>query len=114
MKLKKWELSLLAVALAAAFFTAGYFSGRGRAGSVNVTVSQSTEPPAAGSVEARIDLNAASRWELMSLPGVGETIADRIIAYRTEHGGFEAVEELMEVRGIGESLFEAVKDYLTV
>ena len=50
----------------------------------------------------------------MSLPGVGETFADRIIAYREEHGGFDTVEELMEVRGIGKSLFEDVKDYLTV
>lgn len=115
MKLGKLELSLLAVTVAAVFFTAGYFSGRGRAGDVNVTVSprpSATAPEGAG--EARIDLNTATRWELTTLPGVGEALADRIIAYREEHGGFDTVEELMEVRGIGESLFEAVKDYLTV
>lgn len=115
MKLGKLELFLLAVAVAAVFFTAGYFSGRGRAGDVNVTVSPRLSSPAPeGAGEVRIDLNTATRWELMSLPGVGETYADRIIAYREEHGGFDTVEELMEVRGIGKSLFENVKDYLTV
>ncbi len=115
MKLKKPELFLLVIAVAAVFFTAGYFSGRSRAKTVNVTVSQSPDLPVSGDAgAARIDLNTATRRELMSLPGVGETFADRIIAYREEHGGFQAVEELMEVRGIGESLFEDVRDYLTV
>lgn len=111
MKLGKLELSLLAVTVAAVFFTAGYFSGRGRAGDMEITVSPVLS---AAPGDAQIDLNAATHWELTTLPGVGEALADRIIAYRSEHGGFDTVEELMEVRGIGESLFEAVKDYLTV
>ena len=42
----------------------------------------------------------------MELDGIGETLASRIIEYREQHGGFDSVEELMEVKGIGEKRFE--------
>jgi len=61
-----------------------------------------------------IDLNTASKEELMTLPHVGEVLADQIILYREQNGGFRSVEELMEVRGIGESIFADVKDFLAV
>ncbi len=49
-----------------------------------------------------LDLNAASAEELAVLPGIGETLAERIVAYREAHGAFGSVEELLEVSGIGE------------
>ena len=61
-----------------------------------------------------IDLNAATAMELDTLPGVGPRTAERIIEYRREHGGFERIEDLMDVRGIGERTFLRLKPLVTV
>ena len=61
-----------------------------------------------------ININTASKEELMSLPGIGDTIAERIITYREENGSFDSIEEIMEVSGIGEKKFEAIKDFITI
>ena len=58
-----------------------------------------------------INLNTASKEELMLLNGIGESRADKIIAYR-EKTPFKMAEELMNVSGIGEKLFEQVKDFI--
>ena len=55
-----------------------------------------------------IDINSASSEELMKLRGVGEHIAQEIISYRESHGGFRNIEELMNVAGIGEAVFEGL------
>ena len=61
-----------------------------------------------------IDLNQASATELESLPGVGERTAERIIEYRRETGGFKKIEELMNVRGIGERSFLRLRPLVTI
>jgi competence protein ComEA len=61
-----------------------------------------------------IDLNAAGTGELDTLPGVGPVIAQRIVDWRTDHGGFSSVEELGEVSGIGPSLLDGVRDLVRV
>lgn len=61
-----------------------------------------------------IDLNTATKAELESLPGIGPTLAQRILDYRDEYGDFYSVEELAEVPGISEALMNELTAYLTV
>lgn len=64
--------------------------------------------------DGKIDLNTATREELMTLPGVGESKADLIIQYREEHGKFQNIEDVMNISGIKEGLFAKIKDNITV
>lgn len=64
--------------------------------------------------EGKININVATAEELMLLPGIGTELSERIIAYRLENGPFESIEELVNVKGIGNSNFGIIKDYLTV
>jgi competence protein ComEA len=63
--------------------------------------------------EEGVDLNAATASELESLPGVGPVLAERIVAFRTERGPFLAVEDLLDVPGIGESKLSQMRDAIT-
>lgn len=60
-----------------------------------------------------LDLNEASLEDLTALPGIGETLARRILDYRAEHGPFRGTEELMEVSGIGEGKYGALEGLIT-
>jgi competence protein ComEA len=62
----------------------------------------------------RVNLNTATLAQLDTLPGVGQVLAQRILDYRTSHGGFRSVSELRQVDGIGDSRFEQLKDLVTV
>lgn len=62
----------------------------------------------------RIDLNQATRAELLQLPGVGPALADNIEAYRRVHGGFECVEDLRKVPGIGHLKLERLRSWVMV
>ena len=64
--------------------------------------------------ETRIDLNAATLEELCTLKGIGPVKAQAILDYRDNYGGFVCLEELMEVKGIGESTYAKIKDYLYI
>lgn len=61
-----------------------------------------------------VDLNTADAAELDTLPGIGESLAGRIIAYREANGPFETVEELLEVSGIGEKKLADLEGWVTV
>jgi competence protein ComEA len=60
-----------------------------------------------------VNINTATKEELLTLPGIGESKANNIINYR-ESFSFESIEQLKEVSGIGDALFEKVKDYITI
>lgn len=62
---------------------------------------------------ARININTASKEELMTIKGIGTVTADRIIEYREKNNGFIDVDELIEVQGIGEKTLENMRPYLT-
>ncbi len=64
--------------------------------------------------DGRLDLNRASADELEELPGIGEVLAARIVAWREQHGPFTSVGELREVPGIGERIFQKLADLLSV
>ena len=79
------------------------------------TAEPAAEP--AGSIRdaaGRINVNLASRSELMDLPGIGNVLAERIVEYRIQNGVFKRIEDLRNVSGIGEKRFEAIKDRITV
>jgi competence protein ComEA len=61
-----------------------------------------------------INVNTASAIELEALPGVGEVLAAAIVQYRTEHGPFATVDDLVDVSGIGPSTLEEIRDHTTV
>jgi len=64
------------------------------------------------SAEFRVDVNKAEWPELALLPGLGESLARRVVEYRNENGPFRNVEQLAEVRGIGASKLEKIRPYL--
>ena len=63
---------------------------------------------------AKVNINTAGVEELDQLPGIGPAIAQRIIDYRNEHGEFKKVEDIQEVKGIGDAKFSEIKDSITV
>jgi general secretion pathway protein K len=62
----------------------------------------------------KININTADKEELITLSGIGEAKADAVIAYREEHGSFQNIDEIMNVSGIGENLFEKIKEKICV
>lgn len=69
--------------------------------------SSETEP-------VRVNLNTATKEQLMELSGIGEARAGDIIRYRETHGGFQAIEDIMKVPGIKDAAFQKIKDQVTV
>lgn len=62
----------------------------------------------------KVNLNTASKEELMTLSGIGEARAESILAYRTEHGRFQSIEEIQQVEGIKSGIYSRIKDKIMV
>ena len=89
-----------------------------RSGEQIVVPAVGDAPVAAGAASANgaslINLNTADQAALESLPRVGPALAKRIIAFRTAHGGFQSVDELTNVTGIGRKMFDQIAPLVTV
>ena len=73
-----------------------------------------TSAAASASASAPVNLNTATAAQLETLPGIGKATAERILEYRQKNGSFKKVEDLMNVRGVGEKSFLKLKPLITV
>ena len=71
-------------------------------------------PKPADAAAAPVNLNTATVAQLESLPGIGPAMAQRIMEYRQQTGGFKRIEDLMNVRGIGEAAFLKLRALVTI
>ena len=125
----KNKVSVLLAVVTALFvgFTLGLFVGRNTgSGTVTLAVSpqMQTARTAAATAAAEtvpeetvsfpVNINTADADTLAALPGIGQVLAKRILAYRQQNGPFRAVEEITNVEGIGEKKAEAILELITV
>ena len=82
-------------------------------GGWSVDAQRATKPPAPASTEV-INLNSATALQIADLPGIGVKTAELIIQYRTKNGPFKKIEEVMNIRGIGEKSFLRIRERITV
>ncbi len=82
--------------------------------SVTPTEDTGIPGPAEAAASDKIDINKADADELVKLPGVGPAIAARIIEYREKNGPFKSIEDIKNVRGIGDARFNDIKDKIKV
>lgn len=125
MKKQRFSLLLL-LTIGLVIFTLGFFLGRnGGRGDVilSVPVSMHTAPAEAASplsrestsdTVGRVNLNTATKEELMTLPGIGQTYAEHIVDYREKYGSFSSVDQLLNVPGIGKKRLESILDLITI
>lgn len=113
--MKKVTQILLCTSIAVLAFTVGLFLYRNH-GSRIVRITDYIPPTqtAAETVFSPIDINTADVAALMTVPGIGEAYAQRIVDYRQKHGEFTAVTDLLNVPGIGQKRLDAIIQYITI
>ena len=79
-----------------------------------VVEDNSTGSSSSSNTNTKISLNHATKEELLTLTGIGESKANLIIEYRNQNGGFKTIEEIKNVKGIGDKMFEKIKDNITI
>ena len=96
--------------IAALIQAAGGTTGSADLSQLKLYISQTEE----GEQSQKINLNRAEAWLLEALPGIGETRAEDIVAYRQQNGPFNNIKELTKVVGIGTATYEKIKHLITV
>ena len=122
--MKKAALVMVIVTLLFCAFSVGYFLGRSTGKTVIQLSTIATAPPTEEPSDLTnpttethafpLNINTATAQELTLLPGIGETLASRIVSYRDTHGSFETLAELLNVEGLGEKKLETILDYITI
>lgn len=119
---KSWILIPVAITMLFVVFLAGFYLGKNmnhapiQISGGNTTASgqmHASTGPSSG-LARKVNINTATQAELMTIPGIGEVLAQRIVDYRAEHGNFASVGDLLNVRGIGEKTLESILEYITV
>ena len=115
MRLTKTERIALLMTAVLLLVTAGFYLGRDRDAPA-VLVKPAVELPAAAPASGSrpVNINTADAETLQTLSGVGAALAERIIAYREENGGFASVTDITRVHGIGSKIYEQNRDRMTV
>lgn len=123
--MKNANIALLSVCLCFLILLSGIYIGRQTGGS-DITLPLSAQSQSASITDevsvtpmrdetsGKVNINTATAYQLTLLPGIGNTLAERIIAYRTENGSFSSVEDILNVSGIGDKKLEQIRDYITV
>jgi len=116
-EVKKGSWILLSICVCSLCLVLGLFIGRNMQGHYVMLPANATDTDLADDtapVDFRIDINTATESQLLDLPGIGEITARRIIDYRTEHGNFTSVEDLLLVEGIGEKKLQEIETLVKV
>lgn len=116
-KNKKFKYASIAVIVIAVAALGTYIENHGDDAFVVETHTVSEDrfiPSGEAEIDGKININAASAEEFDKLEGIGETLSERIVKFREENGPFVTVESIMLVEGIGEKLFEDIKDKICV
>ncbi|UBH12337.1 helix-hairpin-helix domain-containing protein [Macrococcus armenti] len=95
-----------------------YIPFKGEVKTDKFTLYQSSTSSVQSSVQnnahEKVNINQAEQSQLEEIPGIGPKKAQDIIKYRTDNGGFKSIEEIKEIRGVGEKTYESLKDYIEV
>jgi len=103
------SIALLSVGIAVSVSAAGAPAGQAPGGQAPAARSGKSKAPV-----GMVNINTATPAELQTLPGIGAATATRILEYRQKNGGFKKIEDIMNVRGIGEKSFLKLKPHLTI
>ena len=115
--MKKGSTILLIMLLVSLGILSGIFIGRNtNTNLVSITPEQSISGFKAEteSKDTRMDINSATVQQLTVLPGIGETLAERIVDYRQQNGNFSSVDELLYVDGIGKKKLENIEHLIKI